>query len=61
MLNSENASLNYTHFCINNSQNIEVTLDSAAAKYGNIKDYGKIPEKLHSFLTAVGYYKETVN
>ena len=55
----ENAS--EIRFCINNSQNIAVTLSSAAAKYGNIKDYGKTPEKLHSFLTTVGYYKETGN
>ena len=52
----ENAS--EIHWNINNTQHIEVTVDSIARKYADIKDYAKTPEQLHLFLTSLGYYKE---
>lgn len=55
----ENAS--EVHWNINNTEHIEVTVDSIARKYANIKDYAKTPEELHSFLTSLGYYKEREN
>ena len=55
----ENAS--EIHWNINNTEHIEVTVDSIARKYANIKDYAKTPEELHSFLTSLGYYKEREN
>ena len=42
---------------INGSQNIKITVDGVAEKYGNVKECGKTFEKLHSLLVNMGYYE----